>query len=178
MNSATPLLFSLKPHYADLVFAGLKQAELRRRIIPFMENRDVYVYVSSPIRCLRGGFRVGHVWRGSPDEIWNQVSDLASIDKRDFDAYYAGRTIAYALKITDVWEHVYPTGLSTLKKRFPRFVVPQSWRYLRPEEYRSFRRMKRKIKEPQPALVLETTSRSNGQINNHFEYAANSLPQT
>ena len=162
MNLASPLLFSLKPHYADLVFEGVKRAELRRRITPFMENRDVYVYVSSPDRCLRGGFRVGHVWKGSPDEIWNQVSDLASIDKRDFDAYYAGRTIAYALQIVDVWENEYPTDLSALKERFPCFVVPQSWRYLRPEEYRSFCRMKRKIKQTQPAPALEATSRSNG----------------
>ena len=161
MNETTPLLLSLKPHYADLVFEGLKQAELRRRITPFMENRDVYIYVSSPVQCLRGGFRVGYVWRGSPDEIWNEVSELASIDKQDFDAYYAGRTIAYALKITDVWEYVYSVELSILRKRFPRFVAPQSWRYVRPEEYRSFRRMKRKNDEVQPALVLKAASCSN-----------------
>ena len=156
MNATTPLLFSLKPHYANLVFKGLKQAELRRRITPFMENRDVYIYVSSPVQRLRGGFRVEHVWRGSPDEIWNKVSELASIDKRDFDAYYAGRTIAYALKITDVREFEYPPDLTTLRKRFPRFVVPQSWRYVRPEEYRSFCRMKPKNDEIQPDLVLKT----------------------
>ena len=155
MNETTPLLFSLKPHYADLVFEGLKQAELRRRITPFMENRDVYIYVSSPVQRLRGGFRVGHVWRGSPDKIWNEVSDLAKIDKQDFDAYYSGRTIAYALKITDVWEYEYPADLSTLRNRFPQFIVPQSWRYVRPEEYRSFCRMKRKPDDIQTASALK-----------------------
>ena len=162
MNVTTPMLFSLKPHYADLVFDGLKQAELRRRITPFMKNRDVYIYVSSPVRCLRGGFRVGHVWSGSPEEIWNEVSDLASVDKQDFDAYYAGRTIAYALKITDVWEYVSPLDLTTLRKRFPRFVVPQSWRYARAEECRSFCRMKRRPQVIQPLSVLKTTSYSVG----------------
>lgn len=155
INASTPLLFSLKPHYADLVFQGLKQAELRRRITLFMENRDVYIYVSSPVQRLRGGFRVGHVWRGSPDEIWNEVSDLAKIDKQDFDTYYSGRTIAYALKITDVWEYEYPADLSTLRNRFPQFIVPQSWRYVRPEEYRSFCRMKRKPGDIQPASALK-----------------------
>ena len=162
MSATTPLLFSLKPHYADLVFEGLKQAELRRRITSFMENRDVYIYVSSPVQRLRGGFRVGHVWRGSPDEIWNEVSDLASIDKRDFDAYYAGRSIAYALKIADVWEYEYPADLTTLRNRFPQFIVPQSWRYVRPEECRSFRRMKRKTQLVQPPSILKTTSCSTG----------------
>lgn len=155
MNDTTPLLFSLKPHYADLVFEGLKQAELRRRITPFMENRDVYIYVSSPVQRLRGGFRVGHVWRGSPDEIWNEVSDLAKIDKQDFDTYYSGRTIAYALKITDVWEYEYPADLTTLRNRFPQFIVPQSWRYVKPEEYRSFCRMRRKPDDIQPASALK-----------------------
>ena len=163
MNETTPLLFSLKPHYADLVFDGLKQAELRRRITPFMKNRDVYIYVSSPVQCLRGGFRVGHVWSGSPEEIWNEVSDLASVDKQDFDAYYAGRTIAYALKITDVWEYVSPLDLTTFEKTaFPRFVVPQSWRYARAEECRSFCRMKRRPQVIQPPSVLKTTSYSVG----------------
>ena len=33
------------------------------------------------------------------------------------------------------------------RNRFQNFVVPQSWRYVRPEEYRSFRRMKHRGRE-------------------------------
>ncbi|MGQ4809988.1 hypothetical protein NKDENANG_03431 [Candidatus Entotheonellaceae bacterium PAL068K] len=139
------LLFSLKPCYADLIFQRLKKAELRRRIIPFIKNRSVYIYVSSPVREIRGGFRVGQIWSGTPEEIWNQVSELAKVDKSDFDAYYAGIKIAYALQITDVWEYKNPVSLNTLKKRFPGFVVPQSWRYVCHKEYQSFRRMKHLI---------------------------------
>lgn len=141
-----PLLISLKPCYADLVFEGLKKAELRRRIISCTENRDVFIYVSSPVRELRGGFRVGQVWQGSPEEIWRMVSDLAEVTRRDFDIYFEGSAIAYALEITEVWEYENPAGLNTLRSRFPNFVVPQSWRYAKPEECRSFRNMKRKTK--------------------------------
>ena len=137
------LLLSLKPIYAELVFKGLKVAELRRRI-PCMENRDVFIYVSSPAKQLRGGFRVGHVWKGSPEEVWKEVSDLAGVDKQDFDAYYTGRSIAYALRIEDVWEHDEPIDLDALRGRFPRFVVPQSWRYVRSEEYAYLRTMRRR----------------------------------
>ena len=155
MNTTTePLLFSLKPHYAELVFKKLKEAELRRRITSCMENRDVFIYVTSPVRQLRGGFRVGQVWSGPPQEVWRHVSKLAGIHKRDFDAYYAGRTVAYALEITDVWEYKNPASLNTLEDRLPDFVVPQSWRYVRPEEYRLFRRMKRLAKESEPARLL------------------------
>lgn len=159
MDTTTdPLLFSLKPYYADLVFKRLKEAELRRRITACMENRDVFIYVTSPVRQLRGGFRVGHIWSGTPKEVWKQVSELAGIRKRDFDAYYAGRTVAYALEITDVWEYKNPISLNTLGNRLTDFVVPQSWRYVRPEEYRLFRRMKRLTKESEPARLLSAAS--------------------
>ena len=153
-KTSQPLLLSLKPDYADLVFKRLKEAELRRRITSCMENRDVFIYVTTPVRQLRGGFRVGQVWSGTPEEVWRQVSKLAGVHKRDFDAYYAGRTVAYALEITDVWEYKNPVSLNTLGNRFPDFVVPQSWRYVRPQEHRLFRRRKRLTKESEHAKLL------------------------
>ena len=74
------------------------------------------------------------------------LNSLAST-KRGFDTYYEGREIAYALQVTDVWEYENPVDLNKLRNRFSNFSVPQSWRYVKPEEYRSFRNMKREIKE-------------------------------
>ena len=140
MNTVTaPVLFSLKPRYADLIFQGIKKAELRRRIMSHVGNRSVYVYVSSPIRELRGGFRVGQVWRGEPEKIWEDISELASVDKGEFDAYFGGRSIAFALEITDVWKYGESISLSTLRKEFANFSVPRSWRYVKPEEQHFFR---------------------------------------
>lgn len=139
----TPILLSLRPAYADLVFNGLKRAELRRQIASDMEGRDVFIYVSSPVRRLRGGFTVDRVWSGPPETIWDQVSSLAQVDRETFDLYYAGCSVAFALGITSVWEYKTPSSLVTLRKRFPDFVVPQSWRYLQPGEHRSFLRMAR-----------------------------------
>ena len=155
MDTTTePLLFSLKPRYADLVFDGLKEAEFRRRITSYMENRHVFIYVTSPVRQLRGGFRIGHVWSGTPEEVWKKVSKLAGVRKRDFDAYYAGRTVAHALEIKDVWEYKNPVSLNALGNRFPDFVVPQSWRYVKPQEYRLFQRMKRLKKGSEQARLI------------------------
>ena len=63
---------------------------------------------------------------------------MAGIKKKDFDTYFAGRTIAHALKIVDVWEYDHPFALSALRERLEGFVVPRSWRYLRPEEQALF----------------------------------------
>ena len=139
----SPLLLSLKPCYADLVFQGLKRAELRRRI-PCVENRDVFIYVSSPVRRLRGGFRVEHTWRGSPEEVWKEVEGIARVERREFDAYYAGRTVAYALRISEVWEHDVSVDLEVLRGRFSDFVVPQSWRYVKAAELLYFQTLGRR----------------------------------
>ena len=45
--------------------------------------------------------------------------------------------------IADVWEHERPVGLEGLRDRFLDFVVPQSWRYVKQEEYRYFQTLKR-----------------------------------
>lgn len=150
-SNRKPLLLSLKPVYADLVFQGLKTAELRRRVSSGLQNRDVYVYVSSPVMELRGGFRVGEVWKDSPDNIWDLVSRFAQVDRATFDGYYEGANVAYALEIKEVWEYRKPLGLNDLRQKFKKFVVPQSYRFLNEAELRSIPRLKRrKIRAPSP----------------------------
>ena len=148
-----PLIISLKPCYADMVFEGLKKVELRRRIASQISNRDVFIYVSSPVRELRGGFRVGQVWEGSPDEVWNIVAELATVNRREFDAYFQGQTVAYALEVTNVWEYQSPVGLSWLRNQFGDFVVPQSWRYAKTEECETFQMMQRRPGETNGGVV-------------------------
>ena len=154
-----PLIISLKPCYADLVFEGLKKVELRRRIASHISDLDVFIYVSSPVRELRGGFRVGQVWEGTPETVWNIVAELATLDRQEFDAYFQGQTVAYALEVTNVWEYQSPVGLSWLRDRFDDFVVPQSWRYAKTEEHELFREMERRPNEEgKNAVVAVGTS--------------------
>ena len=152
-----PLIISLKPCYADLLFEGLKRVELRRRIASQISDRDVYIYVSSPVRELRGGFRVGQVWEGSPDAVWSMVSELATLDRPEFDAYFRGQTVAYALEVTNVWQYQSSVSLSWLRDRFGDFVVPQSWRYAKDEEEQVFQKMERRPEGVgnHPALPVE-----------------------
>jgi len=145
-NTAQPLLISLKPDYADLVFSGLKTAELRRRLSEHIVNRDVFIYVSSPVKELRGGFRVGQVWAGSPEKIWSTVSHLAGVTRKTFDDYYEGSKVAFAIEIIDVWEYESPRTLEHLKKLFTTFVVPQSYRYAKIKEARCFHNWRRRGK--------------------------------
>lgn len=155
-----PLLLSLKPVYADLVFSGLKTAELRRHITRDVEGRDVFIYVSSPEQKLRGGFRVDKVWEGTPDAIWREVKHLAGVDEATFASYYEGRSRAFALSIAYAWEHKHAVSLSDLRKRFAGFVVPQSWRFLTAGEHRSFSKMKRIVVGPRWSRSQVSTRRA------------------
>ena len=139
--SADPLLLSLKPCYADMVFDGIKTVELRRRMALYIENRRVFIYVSSPRRELRGGFRVGKVWKGTPDYVWQLVSSAASVGRQEYDAYFCGSEVAFALEITNVWQYNEPVQLGCLRRQLGEFVVPQSWRYLKSEEYNVLREL-------------------------------------
>ena len=139
-----PLIISLKPCYADRLFEGLKTVELRRRIASQISNREVFIYVSSPVRTLRGGFRVGQVWEGSPEAVWCVVSELSTLSRQEFDAYFRGQAVAYALEVTNVWEYQSPVSLSWLRSKFDDFVVPQSWRYAKIEEQDVFRKMEKR----------------------------------
>ena len=139
------VLFSLKPYYADLVFEGLKTVEFRRRIASHMEGRDAFIYVSRPIMALRGGFRIGEVWSGTPEDVWHMVAECTRVDKQDFDTYFEGQSISYALEIKEVWECPKPISLRTLRGKFSNFVVPQSWRYVRSDEYQFYRKIRSQI---------------------------------
>ena len=77
-------------------------------------------------------------WSGSPEKVWKEVEELAGVERREFDAYYAGRSIAYALRLSKVWEYDEPVRLEVLRRQLADFVVPQSWRYVKPDESRYF----------------------------------------
>jgi len=171
--SMRPLLLSLKPRYANLVFGGLKTAELRRRIASHIENREVFVYVSSPTMELRGGFRAGKVWHGDPEDVWHMVSKFVHVDKQDFDIYFEGLSFAYAFEIKEVWEYRKPVSLNVLRDEFSNFVVPQSWRYVRPEEHEFFMKIRRNIKEPDcRVLSLSSSDTSNFRQEERYERCA------
>lgn len=136
------VLLSLRPQHADLLFNGSKTAELRRTV-PKSEISDAYVYVSSPVRILCGGFALGQVWSGAPDEIWKKVERLACVGKEEYFSYFSGCSTAHAIEVANVWKFENAVGLHALRNKFAKFAAPQSWRYVRPEEMRSFGRMKR-----------------------------------
>lgn len=125
------LLVSIRPQYADCIFAGSKRVELRR-VRPRLEpGQEVLVYVSSPAMELRGTFTVKKVEERTPRRLWHSVKRFAGISKAEFDDYFRGATQAYAIHIDDVEEFDAPVSLTDIRARIPRFRPPQSYHYLK-----------------------------------------------
>ena len=86
--------------------------------------------------------------------MWNDIAGLAIIDRREFDSYFQGRTVAYALEVTNVWEYQSPVALDWLRGQFGDFVVPQSWRYVKADEYEAFEMLRRQPNEEGKNAVM------------------------
>ena len=75
---------SIKPKYANLIFAGTKTIELRR-VCPKVGLGDlVLVYVSSPRMALVGGFEVAGIVSGEPQTLCKKWQPQSGVEKKPF----------------------------------------------------------------------------------------------
>lgn len=133
MNS-TALLLSIRPKYADLIFNGLKKTELRRVRPRIQKGGIVLIYVSSPVKALMGAFQVQKVIEGNPKYLWRVAGNESGITKKEFDTYYSGLSLGFAISASKIWQLKHPILLANLKRRWAHFTPPQGYRYIHLEE--------------------------------------------
>jgi predicted transcriptional regulator len=132
--SQRAVLMSIKPKYADLIFAGTKTIELRR-VCPKISPGDlVLVYVSSPRMALVGGFEVAGVVSDKPQTLCKKWQPQSGVEKETFLHYFQGAAKAYGILIGRTWQFESATELKTLRRRKGGFHPPQSYRYVGSEE--------------------------------------------
>ena len=128
------ILISVRPKFAEMIFLGDKTVELRR-VCPKISVGDLaLVYVSSPAKELQGAFEVGKIISASPSALWRKVGAKSGMSRRDFFAYFQGKTKAHALIIKRAWKLSAPICLTTLRRRKGGFRPPQNFHYLRRNE--------------------------------------------
>ena len=123
------VVLSVRPHYSDKIFRGIKTVELRRRF-PVAAPRGItaYIYSTSPVRAMVGSTEIKDVLKLPVADIWKRYGKLAQIDRSDFDEYFSGLKEGFALKITNARSFTRPIDLSELRRRFG-FEPPQSFLY-------------------------------------------------
>ena len=60
-----PIVLAIHPEYADAILEGSKSFEIRRRCPDLPPGTLVYLYATSPISEIVGGFVLRRVWVGS-----------------------------------------------------------------------------------------------------------------
>lgn len=128
------LLLSIRPRFAQQIFAGTKTVELRRVCPKVARGNLVLVYESSPTKKLRGAFEVSGVISKSPTALWNKVGHKSGVTRKEFFDYFKGKRIAHAIVIARAWELPNPICLTTLRQRHGGFRPPQNFHYLRNNE--------------------------------------------
>lgn len=127
-------LVSIRPLYAEKIINGAKTVELRRRFVNEIDpGAVVLIYSSSPIQAIVGYAAISGVQRLPIEKMWRKHAEAACIRRRDFDSYFAGLEVGYAILLGTVRRFRQAFAAAELRKRFG-FVPPQSFRYL-PEAY-------------------------------------------
>jgi predicted transcriptional regulator len=130
MKTNHAFLISVRPRFAEMIFAGSKTVELRR-VCPKVAAGDLaLVYVSSPAMELRGSFEVGKIITESPTALWKKVGKKSGVTRTEFFAYFQGKKQAHALVIKRAWKLDAPVCLTTLRRRKGGFRPPQNFHYL------------------------------------------------
>lgn len=142
---ANTLLLSIKPEYASKIFSGEKTVELRRVRTRLTQDDIVLVYVSSPTKALVGLFEVENIIQKRIElqqdikTYWKLVYQKAGISSQDFEKYYQGASFFVGIFLRNPRKFDVSINLENLRKYIPEFTPPQSYRYLKEQEFEKFK---------------------------------------
>jgi predicted transcriptional regulator len=122
-------VLSIKPEYATKIVDGLKTVELRRRF-PYgtVTGARIYVYATAPIQAIIGYATIREVEKSPVEQIWAAYKQVAFIDRKDFEDYYADVDSGYVLVLQNPVRLKTPVSLDVLKSEL-NFTPPQSFTY-------------------------------------------------
>lgn len=124
-------LFSIKPEYVQKIFFGNKRYEYRKVIFK-SDVSKIVIYCTKPVGMIVGEFSIKRILEGNPETIWEETQYFSGIGKKIYNDYLKDRKKVYAINIRD--EKLYQEAVNPYKI-FRSFAPPQSFRYLKSEEY-------------------------------------------
>ncbi|WP_429971527.1 YigZ family protein [Fructilactobacillus sp. Tb1] len=105
-------LMSFTPKYADAIASGEKTVDYRHHIFKNEAASRIYIYECRPISSVIGYFTIDKIISGTPEEVWQQTSNMGFMNKDEFfNSYFVNCYIAYAVFIKDVYLFDKPKSL-------------------------------------------------------------------
>lgn len=127
-SDSSMVLLSIHPRHANAILTGTKTVELRRRPPAAAPGTLVLIYSTTPVRAVVGWAEIRDVVAGAPDALWDSHGALAEVSEDEFEAYFAGRELAFGLELSTVEAADQPVSLQVLREFG--LDAPQSWRYV------------------------------------------------
>jgi len=123
------VLLSVRPRFVDLILAGKKTVELRRKIWNLKKDVDwAYVYASAPVQKVVAIFHPNPIYCSNIGGLWEMFGDprrnVLGVSEDEFYRYFEGLRVGYALQITHLCKAKYPVPVCNIGK------PPQNFRYL------------------------------------------------
>lgn len=124
------VLVSIRPKFASRIFRGEKTVELRRKFpASSVIGSTIVVYSSNPIQAVVGYARIRDVQRLDAGDLWVRHAEAACISKEEFERYFQGVEVGYAVLLDKVRSLETPVSAQALRRKFG-LTPPQSYRYL------------------------------------------------
>lgn len=123
-----PIIISIQPKWVDLIRAGKKTIELRRRFPSYLAGSRAFVYESSPVRRLTSVLRLGNVYELSLETLWQSHGNASCVEKVYFDSYFSDKLTGFGIEIVQYGPLKDTLDLNCLRQTF-NFTPPQSWAY-------------------------------------------------
>ena len=124
------LLLSIRPRYVAQIIAGEKTVELRRTRPRVPQGTRVLIYSTTPVQAIVAQTEIVQVLTGAPRQLWRKVGGSSGVTRTELLEYLANKDEAYALILGRVQALPRPIGLEEVRKRWPSFRAPQSFRYV------------------------------------------------
>lgn len=108
------ILLSVQPNYANLIFSGKKQVEIRKKFSRRWVGRKAVVYGTQPLGSLIGEVTLSNVTPGSPSAIWEQYGARSGCTFKEFEDYVGDSEEVYAIELSNVYPYLAPIGIAQI----------------------------------------------------------------
>jgi predicted transcriptional regulator/ribosomal protein S18 acetylase RimI-like enzyme len=105
------ILLSMHPNYAELVFNGTKQVEIRKKFSRRWKGRQAVVYGTQPLGSLMGEVTLSEITAGTGAEIWERYGAKSGCTYEEFKDYVGVSTEVYAIELSNLNPYLSPVGI-------------------------------------------------------------------
>lgn len=124
------VLISIQPDYVAKILNHKKTIELRKKPFPANGGVRVWIYSTGPTSAVEASVFVDAVDQGTPDEVWHRYQHKVGISRKEFDVYFDGVPVAYAISVTRPRKLDRKFKLEQIRGLLEGFTPPQYYRYI------------------------------------------------